>query len=79
MSGDPHQCRMHACSAACAAAHGAWRPDVRKVFTDMAATWTRLAAEISPIKNLRRCLKLNGASHVMLCPIALRLRRTECA
>ncbi len=44
MPGDPHQCRLYA-GRCLALAKRARKPEARQVFTEMAETWNRLAAE----------------------------------
>ena len=55
MPGDPHQCRLYA-ERCLALAQRAWRPEVRQAFTELADTWSRLAAETESDLALFRAL-----------------------
>jgi len=44
MPGDPTQCRVQAASCL-ALSRRAWRPEVKEIFTELAQTWRKLAAE----------------------------------
>jgi hypothetical protein len=55
LPGDPNHCRIHA--ARCIAlSKRAWRPEVRRAFTDLAELWSRLAAETDADEMLYRVL-----------------------
>ena len=77
MPSDPHQCRIFA--ARCLAlAKRASRPDARQVFTDMAETWSRLAAETEAAQALFRTVfekELSGSYDAL--PDTMKLRFGE--
>ena len=50
MPGNPRQCRLYA-GRCLALAKRARKPGARQVFTEMAAMWNRLAAEIEADQN----------------------------
>ena len=51
MPGDPHQCRLYA-GRCLALAKRAREPEARQLFTEMAETWNRLAAELEADQTL---------------------------
>jgi hypothetical protein len=55
MPGDPHQCRLYA-SRCLALAKRARKPGAQQTFTEMAETWTRLAAEMEADQTLFQAL-----------------------
>jgi hypothetical protein len=77
MSGDPLRCRMYA-ARYLRLANRAWRPEVRQVFIEMAATWTRLAAETESDQNLLKAIsEIELGEPYDVLPNALKLRMGE--
>ena len=77
MPGDPHQCRLYA-GRCFALAKRARKRDARQVFTEMAETWNRLAAEFEADQTLFKALseiELGGPDDDR--PNALKLRLGE--
>ena len=78
MPGDPHQCRLYA-GRCLALAKRARKPEARQVFTEMAETWNRLAAEVESEQTLLQAFlkwSLTGRHDL---PKALKLRLGEYA
>lgn len=78
MPGDPYQCREYAARYS-ALAKRAWRPEVRQVFTELAETWTKLAAEIEADQQLLGTLSeiehgepYEALPHALKLPLKLR-------
>ena len=79
MPGNPHQCRLYA-GRCLALAKRARRPEARQVFTEMAATWNRLAAEIEADQTLFQAIsEMDLAEPYDDLPNALQLRLGEYA
>ena len=74
MPGDPRQCRLNA--ARCLAlAKRVRKPEARQVFTEMAATWKRLAAEMECDQTLFQAIsEMEFGEPYDALPNALRLR-----
>jgi hypothetical protein len=74
MPGNPHQCRLNAKRCLRLAEH-ARRPEMRAVFTALAETWTRLAAELDSDQALLRTIsELEFSEPYEALPLALKLR-----
>ena len=79
MPGDPHQCRLNA-ARYFALAKRAWRPEARRVFTEMAETWNRLAAEMESDQTLFEAIsEIELGEPYEALPNALKLRLGEYA
>ena len=77
MPGDPYQCRQYAARYS-ALAKRAWRPEVRQAFTELAETWTKLAAEIEADQPLLGALlEIDPGEPYEALPRALKLRWRE--
>ena len=74
MPGDPHQCRVLAARYV-ALAKRAWRPEVRQVFSEMAETLSRLAAETESDQALYQTIsEMELGEPYDALPTALKLR-----
>jgi hypothetical protein len=76
MPGDPHQCRLYA-GRCLALAKRARKPRVRQVFTEMAETWNRLAAEMEADQPLLQASKMEFREPSDDLPNAVKLRLGE--
>jgi hypothetical protein len=77
MPGDPRQCRLYA-GRCLAIARRARKPEARQIFSEMAETWNRLAAEMEADQTLFQAIsEMELSEPYEALPNALRLRFGE--